>query len=112
MKKNRKINIAFAGTPEIAFDIFEELSNKDFQINFILTQTDKKAGRGAQLRSSKFLEKKGIYNVLQPENLNDSDFKKIILNQNIDLLIVVAYGKILPSWLLEYPKYGLSLIHI
>ena len=49
MKKNRKINIAFAGTPEIAFDIFEELSNKDFQINFILTQTDKKSGRGAPL---------------------------------------------------------------
>ena len=75
MKKNRKINIAFAGTPEIAFDIFEELSKKDFQINFILTQTDKKAGRGAQLKSSKFLEKKDIYNVLQPENLNDGDFK-------------------------------------
>ena len=58
MKKNRKINIAFAGTPEIAFNIFEELSKKDFQINFILTQTDKKAGRGAQLKSSKFLEKR------------------------------------------------------
>ena len=111
MKKNRKINIAFAGTPEIAFDIFEELSKKDFQINFILTQTDKKAGRGAQLKSSKFLEKKDIYNILQPENLNDDDFKKIILNQNIDLLIVVAYGKILPSWLLEHPKYGCLNVH-
>ncbi|MFL2695445.1 MAG: methionyl-tRNA formyltransferase [Gammaproteobacteria bacterium] len=111
MKKNRKINIAFAGTPEIAFDIFEELSKKDFQINFILTQTDKKAGRGAQIKSSKFLEKKGIYRVLQPENLNDDDFKKIILNHNIDLLIVVAYGKILPSWLLKYPKYGCLNVH-
>ena len=111
MKKNRKINIAFAGTPEIAFDIFEELSKKDFQISFILTQTDKKAGRGAQLKSSKFLEKKDMYNILQPENLNDDDFKKIILNQNIDLLIVVAYGKILPSWLLEYPKYGCLNVH-
>ena len=58
MKKNRKINIAFAGTPEIAFDIFEELSTKDFQINFILTQTDKKAGRGSKIKSSRFLEKK------------------------------------------------------
>ena len=111
MKKNRKINIAFAGTPEIAFDIFEELSKKDFQINFILNQTDKKAGRGAQLKSSKFLEKEGIYNVLQPENLNDDDFKKIIVNQNIDLLIVVAYGKILPNWLLEYPNYGCLNVH-
>ena len=111
MKKNRKINIAFAGTPEIAFDIFEELSKKDFQINFILTQTDKKAGRGAQIKSSKFLEKKGTYRVLQPEKLNDDDFKKIILNHNIDLLIVVAYGKILPSWLLKYPKYGCLNVH-
>jgi methionyl-tRNA formyltransferase len=111
MKKNRKINIAFAGTPEIAFNIFEELSKKDFQINFILTQTDKKAGRGAQLKSSKFLEKKETYSVLQPENLNDNDFKKIILNQSIDLLVVVAYGKILPSWLLEHPKYGCLNVH-
>jgi len=111
MKKNRKINIAFAGTPEIAFDIFEELSTKDFQINFILTQTDKKAGRGSKIKSSRFLEKKDIYSVLQPENLNDDDFKKIILNQKIDLLIVVAYGKILPSWLLEHPKYGCLNVH-
>ena len=58
MKKNRKINIAFAGTPEIAFDIFEELSNKDFQINFIITQTDKKAGRGARLRVLSFSKKR------------------------------------------------------
>ncbi len=111
MKKNSNINIAFAGTPEISFDIFEELSNQDFHINFILTQTDKKAGRGAQLKSSKFLQKKAIYSVLQPENLNDSDFKKIILKQNIDLLIVVAYGKILPRWLLEHPKYGCLNVH-
>ena len=111
MKKNSSINIAFAGTPEISFDIFEELSNQDFHINFILTQTDKKAGRGAQLKSSKFLQKKAIYSVLQPENLNDSDFKEIILKQNIDLLIVVAYGKILPVWLLEHPKYGCLNVH-
>jgi len=111
MKKNSCINIAFAGTPEIAFDIFEELSNQDFHVNFILTQNDKKAGRGAQLKSSKFLQKKEIYSVLQPENLNDSDFKEIILKQNIDLLIVVAYGKILPVWLLEHPKYGCLNVH-
>ena len=111
MKKNRKINIAFAGTPEIAFDIFEELSNQDFQISFILTQTDKKAGRGGQLKSSKFLEKKEAFKIFQPENLNDSDFKQIILDQNIDLLIVVAYGKILPNWLLEHPRYGCLNVH-
>jgi methionyl-tRNA formyltransferase len=111
MKKNRKINIAFAGTPQISFDIFEELSNQDFQINFILTQTDKKAGRGAHLKGSKFLEKKGAYNVLQPEDLNDINFKQIILEQNIDVLIVVAYGKILPNWLLEHPKYGCLNVH-
>ena len=58
-----------------------------------------------------FWKKKDIYNVLQPENLNGDDFKKIILNQNIDLLIVVAYGKILPSWLLEHPKYGCLNVH-
>ena len=49
--------------------------------------------------------------ILQPENLNDQDTISTISKMKIDLLVVVAYGKILPDWVLEYPKFGCLNIH-
>ena len=106
-----KIKIGFAGTPKIAFDIFSEIfSSKDIATQFVLTQPDKLSGRGLVMSKSLFTNIEGL-TVMQPENLNEEEFIKKIEAFNIDLLVVVAYGKILPSWLLNTPRFGCLNIH-
>ena len=106
-----KIKVGLAGTPKIAFDIFSEiLSSKDISTEFVLTQPDKSSGRGLVTSKSLFAN---IDNVpmLQPESLSGEELIKKIEAFNIDLLVVVAYGKIRPSWLLNTPKFGCLNIH-
>ena len=106
-----KIKIGFAGTPKIAFDIFSEIfSSKDIAIEFVLTQPDKLSGRGLVTSKSLFTNIESL-TVMQPESLNEEELIKKIEAFNIDLLVVVAYGKILPSWLLNIPKFGCLNIH-
>ena len=106
-----KIKVGFAGTPKIAFDIFSEiLSSKDISTEFVLTQPDKSSGRGLVTSKSLFANIDNVP-VLQPESLSGEELIKKIEAFNIDLLVVVAYGKILPSWLLNTPKFGCLNIH-
>ena len=106
-----KIKVGFAGTPKIAFDIFSEiLSSKDISTEFVITQPDKLSGRGLVISKSLFAKIDDL-EVMQPESLNDKEVIKKIETFNIDLLVVVAYGKILPSWLLNTPKFGCLNIH-
>ena len=106
-----KIKVGFAGTPKIAFDIFSEIfSAKDISTEFVITQPDKLSGRGLVISKSLFAKIDDL-EVMQPESLNDKEVIKKIETFNIDLLVVVAYGKILPSWLLKAPKFGCLNIH-
>ena len=106
-----KIKVGFAGTPKIAFDIFSEIfSAKDISTEFVITQPDKLSGRGLVISKSLFTNLDDL-EVMQPESLNDKEIIKKIETFNIDLLVVVAYGKILPSWLLKAPKFGCLNIH-
>ena len=112
MAKDEKIKIGFAGTPEIAFAHFNHLLNSpDIDISFVLTQPNKKSGRGLEESKTLFNDIDKDIPVLQPENLNDQDTISAINKMKIDLLVVVAYGKILPDWVLEYPKFGCLNIH-
>ena len=112
MAKDEKIKIGFAGTPEIAFAHFNHLLNSpDIDISFILTQPNKKSGRGLEESKTLFNDIGKDIPILQPENLNDQDTISAISKMKIDLLVVVAYGKILPDWVLEYPKFGCLNIH-
>ncbi len=112
MAKDEKIKIGFAGTPEIAFAHFSHLLNSpDIDISFVLTQPNKKSGRGLEESKTLFNDIDKNIPILQPENLNDQDTISTISKMKIDLLVVVAYGKILPDWVLEYPKFGCLNIH-
>ena len=112
MAKDEKIKIGFAGTPEIAFAHFNHLLNSsDIDISFVLTQPNKKSGRGLEESKTLFNDIDKDIPILQPENLNDQDTISTISKMKIDLLVVVAYGKILPDWVLEYPKFGCLNIH-
>ncbi|MAK16341.1 MAG: methionyl-tRNA formyltransferase [Gammaproteobacteria bacterium] len=106
-----KIKIGFAGTPKVAFDIFREiLLSEEISTEFVLTQPDKLSGRGLTTSKSLF-ENSDNLTVLQPDDLNEQNFIKKIKDFNIDLLVVVAYGKILPAWLLTAPRFGCLNIH-
>ena len=112
MAKDEKIKIGFAGTPEIAFAHFNHLLNSsDIDISFVLTQPNKKSGRGLEESKTLFNDIDKNIPILQPENLNDQDTISTISKMKIDLLVVVAYGKILPDWVLEHPKFGCLNIH-
>ena len=107
-----KIDIGFAGTPEIALEHLKKvLESKKINTKFILTQPNKKTGRGLAEKSSIFEEHKLKTVVLQPENLNGDDLKRKIESHPVDILLVVAYGKLLPKWLLDHPSVCCLNVH-
>jgi methionyl-tRNA formyltransferase len=108
----KKLNIAFAGTPELAAIILRTLLEKSKnQITMVLTQPDRPSGRGRKLTASavKTVALKNGLDVLQP-----SAAELIALQYRIaelDLMIVAAYGMLLPESILNAPKYGCINVH-
>ena len=108
------MNILFAGTPKTSSKILEYLqSDQDNNIVGVLTQPDKPGKRGNKLVESSvsMLARKAGLNVIKPTDLNDGSFKEKISLLDIDFLIVIAYGKLLPSWLLNISKIMSINIH-
>ncbi|BAK79702.1 methionyl-tRNA formyltransferase [Candidatus Arthromitus sp. SFB-mouse-Yit] len=96
------------GTPEFAVDTLEMLIH-NHNVLAVVTQPDKPQGRGYKLKSSpvKEVALKYSIDVYQPDKVKDNDeFINKIRNMDLDLIIVVAYGKILPSDILNIPKFG------
>ena len=107
-----KIRIGFAGTPKIAFDHLSKLLSSDkLSVQFVLTQPNKTAGRGLSKTESLFSELDDTVPVFQFDDLNSNETKTKLTSYKIDLLVVVAYGKIIPEWLLEHPKHGCLNVH-
>lgn len=103
-----KFNVLFMGTPEFAVDTLEMLVNTHNVLG-VVTQPDKPQGRGYKLKSSPVKEIALKYNldVYQPDKIKGNiDFIDKIKNMDLDLIIVVAYGKILPVDILNIPKFG------
>ncbi len=105
--------IIFMGTPVIAAEYLNELINNNIKVNAVFTQPPKKKYRGMKLTKSPIhlLADKNKIDVYHPENF---DFKTINLLKKIkpDLIIVMAYGKILPKIILDLPNYGCINIHV
>ncbi|MEI8337611.1 MAG: methionyl-tRNA formyltransferase [bacterium] len=109
---NSKPRFVFFGTPEPAEEILNELKTRGLVPNLIVTNPDKIVGR-KQILTSSPVKKWALENnipILQPENL-DSKFVSELKENNWDLFIVVAYGKIIPKELLEIPKFGSINVH-
>ncbi len=101
------MNILFAGTPANSAEILNSLAKiKHINIKGVLTQPDKKGNRGNITIESPvaILAKKLKLNVFKPESINQNDLVSELKLLDIDFLIVIAYGKIIPSWLLELPS--------
>lgn len=107
------MKIIFAGTPEFAAPALAALIAAGHQIVMVLTQPDRPAGRGMQLKASpvKQLALQHALNVCQPTSLKPSDVQDQISAANADVMIVAAYGLIIPTTVLNMPKFGCYNIH-
>lgn len=107
------MNIIFMGTPDLAATVFEKLIESDHNILAAVTQPDRPVGRGKKIKYSPVKELALEHNipVLQPIKAREEDFIKELENYNPDLIVVVAYGQILPESILNLPKYGCINVH-
>ena len=108
------MKLLFAGTPEIAKVVLEKLCRSEHEILAVLTQPDRPSGRGQKLHESevKQFAKTQNLTVLQPLNLKDAEIQAELQAFNADLMIVVAYGLMVPKAVLGIPKFGCWNIHV
>ncbi len=101
------------GTPDFAEGCLRELIKERFNIVGVVTQPDKPKGRGHKMVFPPVKELAIKYNipVYQPENLKNGELLEVLNELKPELIAVVAYGKILPEYVLEYPKYGCINVH-
>ncbi|MDO9758233.1 methionyl-tRNA formyltransferase [Glaesserella parasuis] len=109
----KKLNIIFAGTPDFAATHLQALLNSEHNVIAIYTQPDKPAGRGKKLQASpvKQLAEAHHIPVYQPKSLRKEEAQAELQALNADVMVVVAYGLILPEAVLKAPKYGCLNVH-
>lgn len=111
-KTNKKIRLIFMGTPEFSLLGFQNLINEpSFDIVGVFTQTDKPVGR-KQIMTPPPVKQLALeygLNVFQPEKIKDE--LENIKNLKPDLIVVIAYGKIIPQSILDIPSYGCINVH-
>ncbi|TCS69716.1 methionyl-tRNA formyltransferase [Sulfuritortus calidifontis] len=107
------MRLIFAGTPEFAAQALAALIAAGHDIPLVLTQPDRPAGRGMKLKASpvKALALRHGLRVEQPERLKDAASWAPIIEAKADLMIVAAYGLILPQGVLDIPRLGCINIH-
>ena len=110
----KKISIIFAGTPEFAVPALEKIYLAGFEIKLVLTQPDRKSGRGMNIKKSPVKQKSIELDipVYQPEVLiNNKEAINKITSKKADILIVVAYGLIIPDEILNAYNGHIYNIH-
>ena len=108
-----RAKVAFAGTPEFAVPALQALAGRGFDIPLVLTQPDRRAGRGRRLHTSAVKRCAGSLGLplAQPADLRSEAARRLLREAAPDLLVVVAYGLILPAPVLEIPTHGCLNIH-
>ena len=107
------LKIVFMGTPKFSVPTLEGLVKNKFDILSVYTQPPKKSRRWQKINVSPIQEfsNNNKLNLRTPENLNDSDEYKFFKELSTDLVVVVAYGKLIPKNFLNVPKFGFINIH-
>jgi len=107
------LKIVFAGTPAFALPTLNALQGSPHELIGVYTQPDRPAGRGRKLTASpvKTLAVESGLPVFQPESLKDEQAVRELSALEPDLMVVVAYGLILPQAILEVPKLGCWNVH-
>ncbi|MBM3137501.1 MAG: methionyl-tRNA formyltransferase [Chloroflexi bacterium] len=104
--------VLFMGSSEFSVPILKQLNAENW-INAVITQPDKPTGRGKKLESPVVKNTAALLRlpIYQPGKMSREEISSILDNHDIDLIVVAAYGKILPVWMLDYPKFGALNVH-
>lgn len=107
------MKVVFMGTPEFAVPSLQKLIDEKYNIAAVVTQPDRPKGRGKKTLPPPVKELALKYNipVYQPEKVRNPDFIEILRSIGPDLIIVIAFGQILPKEILDMPKFGCINVH-
>ena len=110
---NPPLRIVFAGTPEFAAEHLAALIKSQHHIVAVYTQPDRPSGRGKKPQPSavKTLASEYSIPVFQPESLKSSEQTEQLARLSADVMVVVAYGLLLPTAILQTPRYGCINVH-
>ena len=108
-----KLRVGFAGTPPFAASIVEAMIEHGFTPEVVLTQPDRRSGRGRQLQPSavKMVAAAAGIDVRQPYSLKDDEAVAELRTYKLDILVVAAYGLLLPKTVLTTPRFGCINVH-
>jgi len=108
------MKLVFCGTPQFAVPSLERLAAAGFQIQLVVTQPDRPVGRGLELAAppvKRSALKLGLP-VIQPEKIKkNEEFRARLNGLQPDAIVVVGYGRIIPPWMLELPRFGNINVH-
>ena len=108
------MRLVFCGTPQFAVPSLERLAAAGFEIRLVVTQPDRPVGRGMELTAPPVKQSalKLALPVIQPEKIKkNEEFQAQLRAIKPDAIIVVGYGRIIPAWMLELPRYGNINVH-
>ncbi len=107
------MTVIFCGTPDFALPTLKKLLDGGFRINLVITNPDAPAGRGYDLKPSpvKSTAKEAGLEVFQPAKLKDPATQAQLTQFHPDAIVVVAYGHILPQWMIDLPRLGCVNLH-
>src|SRR5580704_16206876 len=108
------VRLVFCGTPEFAVPTLEAVIAAGHEVALVVTQPDRAAGRGMEVQAppvKRVAVERGIP-VVQPEKIkNNTEFRGQLEAIRPDAILVVAYGRIIPGWMLELPRFGNINLH-
>jgi len=107
------MNLLFCGTPDFAVASLERLIAEKCSIHLVITNPDEPSGRGYELKASpvKRVAAQAGLEVFQPAKLKDPATVAFLSRYRPDAIVVVAYGHILPKWMLDLPRWGCVNVH-
>ncbi len=107
------MKVVFMGTSDFSVPTLEKIISAGHEVKAVVTQPDKKKGRGNNMSYPPVKEKALEHGIMvyQPIKVRDSEFIKILEDIAPDVIVVVAFGQILPKSLLDLPKYGCINVH-
>jgi methionyl-tRNA formyltransferase len=107
------MRLIFCGTPDFAVPTLERLIAEDFAIDLVVTNPDEPSGRGYELKTPpvKQVALRSGLEVFQPARLKDPTTVEFLSRFRPDAIVVVAYGHIIPKWMIELPRFGCINLH-
>src|SRR5450755_1949912 len=108
------MNLVFCGTPKFAVPTLEKLVQVGHSMSLVVTQPDRPRGRGMESASSPVKQKAFALGlpITQPEKIkNNDEFREQLEAIAPDAIIVVGYGRIIPQWMIELPRFGNLNLH-